>query len=68
MFQELEILKRLVNEGHVQLNVLAEMCHCSVGSIFNYINGVSMPSGSKILNLREGLKQYKEMINNIIQF
>ena len=45
--KDIEILKRLVNEANVQLNVLARLCNCSPSGLANYIRGVSLPTGSK---------------------
>lgn len=65
--RELEILRRLVNEANVQTNVLAKLCNCSVSAMANYIKGINMPSGSRIIAIREGLKKYREMVDNIIR-
>ena len=63
---EIKMLKRLVNEANVQINVLTNLCHCSPSAIANYIRGTNLPSGSKLIAIKEGLRKYKEMINQII--
>ena len=63
---EIEQLRRLINEANVQINVLAQLCHCAPTTIYNYARGTSIPNGTKLLNIREGLKKYKELINSII--
>ena len=64
---ELEMLKRLIYEANVQTNVLAQFCNCSPASLTNYIRGTYLPNGSRLMAIREGLKKYKEMIDNIIR-
>lgn len=66
MEQALIQLQRLVKEAKVPLVVLAELCDCSAASIKNYISGASLPNGSRIKAIEEGLKRYKETINRII--
>lgn len=63
---ELEILRRLVYEANVQTNVLAKFCQCSPSAMANYIKGINLPSGSKLIAIKEGLKKYREMVNQII--
>lgn len=64
---EVEILKRLIYEANVQINVLAQICQCSPSAIANYAKGSSLPTGTKQIAIKEGLKKYKELINEIIQ-
>ena len=64
---ELEILKKLIKEANVRKDVLARLCNCTPASIQNYIQGRSIPSGTKLLSIREGLKNYKALINSIIE-
>lgn len=65
---EIEMLRRLIEEGGVPVNVLARLCQCSPTSIFNYIRKGAIPTGSKYIGIREGLIKYKELVNNIINF
>lgn len=65
--EEVEMLKKLVYEANVQVNVLAQLCQCSPSGISKYIRGECIPGGVKILTIREGLRKYKEMINKIIK-
>lgn len=64
---EVEELKRLVSEAFVRQDVLARFCQCSPASIQNYIRGTSTPNGSRTIAIKEGLRKYKEMINQIIR-
>ena len=64
---ELEVLRRLVNEANVQINVLAKFCQCSPSAMANYIRGINLPNGSRLIAIKEGLKKYREMINQIIK-
>lgn len=64
---EIEMLRRLIQEANVQANVLAQLCHCSPSAIANYVRGTSLPTGAKLIGIKEGLRKYKEMINNIIK-
>ena len=65
--KEVEELRRLVNEALVRQDLLARLCQCSPASIQNYIHGTSLPSGSRMIAIKEGLRKYKEMINQIIE-
>lgn len=65
--RELEVLRRLANEANVQINVLAKFCQCSPSAMANYIRGTNLPNGSRLIAIKEGLKKYKEMINQIIK-
>jgi len=64
---EIEMLRRLIDEANVQANVLAQLCNCAPSTIANYARGRALPNGSKRLAIQEGLKKYKELINNIIK-
>lgn len=66
---EIDTLKYLLDPSGpaVPLNVLARLCHCTGVTIQNYIHGRSIPTGTKMMGIKEGLRKYKEMINNIIQ-
>ena len=63
---EITILQRLVFEAKVQINVLAQFCNCSPSAIANYIRGASVPSGTKLIGIKEGINKYKTLINSII--
>ena len=65
--REVDILKQLVFEANVQINVLAKLCNCSPSAIANYIRGTNLPTGSKQLSIKEGIRKYKELIDQIIQ-
>lgn len=64
--KEVEILKRLVSEANVQVNILARLCNCSQSGMSKYLHDECIPGGLKLLSIREGLKKYKEMIDEII--
>lgn len=66
---EIEELKLLLDQNGpaIPLNILARYCGCTRTSIQNYIQGKSIPSGTKLLGIRKGLKEYKETINKIIK-
>lgn len=57
-------LKQLFDLG-IPMTVLARECRCSPASIQNYIIGKSLPSGTKILGIKEGLRHFAEKINSI---
>lgn len=57
-------LKQLLDLG-IPTTVLARECQCSPASIQNYIIGKSLPSGTKSLGIREGLRHFTEKINSI---
>jgi hypothetical protein len=57
-------LKQLLDLG-IPMTVLARECHCSPASIQNYINGKSIPSGTKALGIKEGLRHFTDKINSI---
>ena len=63
---EVIMLKRLAAEAKVPIAVLAELCHCTGPCITNYTHDRSLPNGTKVIAIREGLKKYKELINDII--
>ncbi len=66
---ECEILTKLndPNGPDVSLTTLAHFCNCSVSAIKNYVTGKRLPNGEKVVSIREGLKRYKKLINEIIQ-
>jgi transcriptional regulator with XRE-family HTH domain len=66
MLEEIRKLRLLIEQANVQTNVLGQLCGCSPSAITKYIRGISSPSGTKLLMIREGLKKYKEMIDEII--
>lgn len=57
-------LKELADFG-IPVLVLARECHCSVTSIRNYLSGASIPNGSKIIAIQDGINHIAEIINNI---
>ena len=63
---EVNIMRRLVKEAHIPIVVLADICGCSHTCIANYINGKTLPNGTKSVAIKEGLEKYKELINDII--
>lgn len=66
---EIEELKHLLdlNGPAVPLYILARYCHCTGASIQNYISGRSIPTGSKLIGIKDGLRAYKQTINQIIK-
>lgn len=64
---EIEILRRLTEEMNISVSALARFCHCSPSAMANYVRGVSLPTGAKLIGIKEGLRKYKEMINQIIE-
>lgn len=57
-------LKQLFDLG-IPTTVLARECHCSPASIQNYIMGKSIPTGTKALGIKDGLRHFTEKINSI---
>lgn len=62
--EEVQKLKYLIDFG-IQISLLARECHCAQSTIYKYINGESIPSGSKQIALKEGLNHFTETINSI---
>ena len=63
---EVEELQKLVDIAHVRKDVLAQFCNCTPTSIQNYVKGYSVPNGTKLMGIKDGLKKYRELINSII--
>lgn len=59
-------LKQLLNLG-IPATVLARECQCSPASIQNYIIGKSIPSGTKQINIKEGLANWLQKQRQIIE-
>ena len=62
--REITQLKMLI-EAEMQYNTLARFCKCSPKSIKNYIDGVSLPNGEKLINIREGIAQLQNIFEKI---
>lgn len=61
-----EVMKlKLLEEFGMPLNVMARECHCSSTSIRNYISGASLPNGSKLMSIKEGINHMAETITQI---
>lgn len=59
-------LRQLVEFG-IPMTVLARECHCTPTSIQNYITGKSLPNGTKLIGIKDGLKHFFESIEAIIR-
>ena len=59
-------LRRLTDYG-IPVLVLARECHCSVTSIRNYLSGASLPNGSKVMAIQDGLNHILSTITQIIR-
>lgn len=59
-------LKELADLG-IPVLVLARECHCSVTSIRNYLSGASIPNGSKIMAIKDGLDHLLNTITQIVK-
>lgn len=57
-------LKQLVEFG-IPMTVLARECHCTPTSIQNYMTGRSLPNGTKLIGIKDGLNHFTETINSI---
>lgn len=64
--EEVRKLKYLIDFG-IQISLLARECHCAQSTIYKYINGESLPSGSKQIALREGLNHLLKSIEAIVR-
>lgn len=64
--REVQQLKQLLDFG-IPINVLARECHCNPASISNYVKGQSLPNGSKILAIKDGLRHIIQTLNDIIK-
>ncbi len=67
MFDEILQLKDLIEKTGVPIVFMAQLCQCSPKSIKNYITGDFAPNGTRLMAIREALKQYKELVNQIIK-
>ena len=59
-------LRQLVDYG-IPISLLARECHCSQSAIYKYLNGDSLPSGSKIIGIKDGLEHIFNTIIAIIK-
>lgn len=59
-------LKKLIDFG-IPVLILARECHCSVTSIRNYISGASIPNGSKMMAIQDGLNHLLNTMTQIIK-
>lgn len=58
---EVTRLKQFADYG-IPVLVLARECHCSVSSIRNYLSGASLPNGSKVIAIQDGLNHIVETL------
>ena len=58
---EVKKLQMLFEFG-IPIQILARECRCSPSSIRNYIAGTALPSGSKQIAIKDGLKHFTDMI------
>lgn len=61
--KEITQLQRLYDFG-IPVTILARECNCSLATMHNYIHNRSIPTGTKMLEIKNGLKQ---MLNKIYQ-
>lgn len=61
---EVKKLQMLFEFG-IPIQILARECRCSPSSIRNYIAGTALPSGSKQIAIKDGLKRFTDMIIEI---
>ena len=59
-------LKQLLDLG-IPMTVLARECHCSPASIQNYLIGKSIPSGTKMMGIKDGLTHILRTVEAIIK-
>lgn len=59
-------LKKLADFG-IPILILARECHCSVTSIRNYLSGASIPNGSKMIAIQDGLNNLINTLTQIIR-
>ena len=59
-------LKKIADFG-IPINVLARECHCSSTSIRNYLTGASLPNGSKVMAIKDGLNHLLNTIEAIVR-
>lgn len=63
---EVTKLKQFADYG-IPVVILARECHCSVTSIRNYLSGASLPNGSKVIAINDGLKHIVETLAAIVR-
>jgi len=59
-------LRQLTDYG-IPVLVLARECHCSITSIRNYLSGASLPNGSKVIAIQDGLNHILQTIETIVR-
>ena len=59
-------LKKLADYG-IPVLILARECHCSVTSIRNYLSGASLPNGSKVIAIQDGLEHIIQTLEAIVK-
>lgn len=59
-------LKKLADYG-IPVLILARECHCSVTSIRNYLSGASLPNGSKMIAIQDGLEHIIQTLEAIVR-
>ncbi len=59
-------LRQLVEFG-IPMTVLARECHCTPTSIQNYITGKSLPNGTKLMGIKDGLEHILNTIEAIVR-
>ena len=59
-------LRQLTDYG-IPILVLARECHCSATSIRNYLSGASLPNGSKVMAIQDGLAHILQTIEAIVK-
>lgn len=59
-------LKKLADYG-IPVLILARECHCSVTSIRNYLSGASLPNGSKVIAIQDGLEHIIQTLEAIVR-
>ena len=64
--RELWQLQELIEFG-IPITLLARECHCTPRTIQNYLQRKSVPTGTKIMNVKDGLKRLQEKINLILR-
>lgn len=63
--EEVHALRQLIDFG-IPVVLLARECKCTPASIQNYISGRSIPSGTKILSIKEGFQHIKDELARIM--
>jgi len=59
-------LKQLIDFG-ISITLLAQECHCAQSTIYKYINGESIPTGSKQMAIKDGLNHLLSSLEIIIR-